>query len=53
MAFLFNLVFWIIFIIVATLFLFYLPVPTLIFLGVVLAISVTIAIVAYKIDNKK
>ena len=52
MGFLFNICFWMIFAIVAMVFLFYLPIITMLVLGGLIALSVGLTVLAYKIDKK-
>lgn len=53
MAFLFNLIYWIVTVIVLTLMLFYVPVFTLIMLSIVLVIGVIGGVLLWKYRNKR
>lgn len=53
MKFLFNLIYWMITIVILTLMLFYVPVFTLIMLGIVLVIGIIGGVLLWKYRNKK
>ena len=53
MSFLFNLIYWMVTVVVLTLMLFYVPVFTLIMFGVVLVIGVIGGVLLWKYRNKR
>ena len=53
MGYVFNLIYWMVTVVVLTLMLFYVPVFTLIMLGIVLVIGITGGVLMWKYRDKK